>query len=229
MEHNRPPAAGSYSDLFTHGSRNQVTIQTGKADSGKVDLNTIRQKLRHRLEPSRARTQDNDDQFLPRNALREILTDNTIQLLLKQENETSSIPLTDITGNKMRIKIFAILLLIEKTAYLGHIIRQGVSDDDLPLRPGQLLKTCLGSEESVVEFFRYKQFTVDVPTWDFSAHNIQEKQYDPDIKLPFLTKSEISRGGQGIVWKVKIHCDHYKTRTQSVSWRNPMIYWVSQA
>lgn len=132
-----------------------------------------------------------------------------------QMPETTLINVNNITGDKKRIKIFAILLLIKKTKHIGPIIEQGVSDDDLPLCP-DCLKTCLRSDRLVDSFLLY-QSKVDVPVWDFSAQNIQEENYHWHRKLPFMTKCRLSSGGQGVVWRVEIHPDHYKTRIQSVS------------
>lgn len=216
MEHDQAPAGGLHLNLPTDDLPGR-SIPSGTTDPERINLKSVQKKLQENFKQSRAWAEDSVDEFLPRKALTNILTERTIQLLLHQKHETSHISWTDIIGEKKRIKIFAILVLIKKTEHVGHIIQQGVSDDDLPL--GRVrLRACLRAEDrDVKEFFLSYQYEVAVPVWDFSAHEIQEQQYDRRQQLPFLSRLPISRGGQGVVWKVKIHCDHYKTKTQSVS------------
>ncbi|KAI7779590.1 hypothetical protein LA080_000702 [Diaporthe eres] len=179
------------------------------------------------FEQSRARSDDARGELLPRKALTEILIKGTIQSLLQQKPEISHISSTDITGEKKRIKIFAILLLIKKTEYIGHIIQQVVSDDDLPLEQARS-KACLRAEDRHVKDFLSYQYEVAVPVWDPSAHKIQEQQYDRPQKLPFLSKLPIASGGQGVVvLKVNIHCDDYETKTESRSSRRKAISEMS--
>lgn len=217
MEHEQAPAGGLHTHLPTQDLQSRMIRSPGTPDSENINLKSVQKRLEENFEQSKAWAEDADDEFLPRKALTKILTEGTIQSLLQQKPETSHISSTDITGEKKRIKIFAILLLIKNTEHIGHIIQQGVSDDDLPLGRARL-KNCLRAEDRhIIDFFLSCQYGVTVPVWDFSAHKIQEEQYDRLQQLPFLTKLLISSGGQGVVWKVKIHCDHYETKTQSVS------------
>lgn len=203
------------SHLPAHEVPSRVATSSDTADPERTDLKTVRRRLRSSFKPSRTRTDDGSDEFLPRNALEEVLTDKTIQLLLMQKPKTRLINVDSITGENKRIKIFAILLLIKKTKRIGPFIEQGVSDGDLPLSQG-CLKTCL-KKPRLVDSFQLYQGRVNAPMWDFSAQNIQEEKYCLHRKLPFLTKCRLSSGGQGVVWKVKIHPDHYETNIQSVS------------
>lgn len=227
MEQDQASASGLHPHLPTHDLPGLVITPSGTLNSENVDLKSIQKRLEENFKESRTWEWDTDHEFLPRKSLTKILTEGTIQSLLQQKPETSHISLADITGDKKRVKIFAILLLIKKTEHIGHMIKQGVSDEDLPLRRSRL-KTCLRAEDRhVKEFFLSYQYEVAVPTWDFSAHKIQEEQYDRDQRLPFLTKLPISSGGQGIVWRIRIHRDHYETKTQSVGCseiRPPKIY-----
>lgn len=216
MEQDQASAGGLHPHLPIHDLPGLMITPSGTPNSENLDLKSIQKRLEENFEESRTWEWDADHGFIPRKALTKILTEGTIQTLLQQKPETSHISLADITGDKRRVKIFAILLLIKKTEHIGHMIKQGVSDDDLPLRRSRL-RTCLRAEDRhIKEFFLSYQYEVAVPTWDFSAHEIQEEQYDRDQRLPFLTKLPISSGGQGIVWRIKIHRDHYETKTQSV-------------
>lgn len=215
MEHVLPLAEGSSSGLPAHELPIRTTTKSGTADRDKADLKTVRKELRASFKPSRAWTEDANDEFIPRKTLTNILTHKTIQSLLHQKPKSSLVNLDDIIGEKKRIKIFAILLLIKKTQHIGHLIQQGVSDDDLPLGQDRL-KTCLRLEDRPVKDFLSYQYEVNVPVWDFSAHEIHEEHYNRRQQIPFLRKHRVSSGGQGIVWRVEIHRDHYETKTQSV-------------
>lgn len=221
MEQDQAPVGGLLSHSPTQDLLGHMVTPSGTPDPEKLDLQSIQKRLEENFKQSRAWEEDADDLFLPRKALTKILTGGVIKSLLQEKPETSHISLVDITGEKRRIKIFAILILIKKTELIGHIIQQGISDDDLPLGRARL-KACLRAEDRhVKDFFLSYQYEVAVPAWDFSAHEIREEQYDRHQRLPFLTKSPISSGGQGKIWKIKIHRDHYETKTQSVSRSDP--------
>lgn len=207
--------------LPAHSNRtaNEVQSRVALSDSSdpeSTDLETIREILYGSFKTSRAWSDDGSDLFLPRNALGNILTEKTIRLLLMKVPETHMISVEEITGEKKRIKIFAILLLIGETKHIGPIIEQGVSDDDLPLYKDRL-ESFLPKPPRLADLFVTYQCRVDVPVWDFSPHNFREENYYWHRKLPFMTKCRLSSGGQGVVWKVEIHPDHYETKIQSVS------------
>lgn len=218
MKHDQPCAGGPLPQLPANDLPDRVNASpgTGTPDLESKDTRIVRKRLHGRFEPSRARADDNSDKFLPKKALTEILTDRTIKSLLQQSPETNLVSVSDITGDKRRVKIFAILLLMKKTECIGYMIQRGVSDADMPLG-WDLVKDCLKFEDSLAESFLFYQSGVDVPVWDFSAHSIQEKGYDWNQKLPFLSKRPLSSGGQGVVWRVEIHRDHYETKVESVS------------
>lgn len=224
MAHDQPSARKSHPHSHTHELASQVT---GTSELGIRDIKIVERRLRGRLEPSTA--PDLTQKFLPRNALTEILTDHTIQSILQQTQkpDTDLIDLAEITGRKKRIKIFAILLLIGKTEHLGHLIQQGFSDDDLPLGPDHLTR-CLGSY-ATADYFLVSQFRVLVPVWNFSAPDIHEEEYHDYQKLPFLTKCKLGSGGQGKVWSVEVHREHFTTRTRTVCRSNPMAPFIDHA
>lgn len=163
-----------------------------------MDMYTVRKKLWDSFQPSRAWTEAVDYDFLPRKALTAILTEKTIQLLLRENPETTGIDLNDITGPKKRIKIFVILLLVEKTQRLGHVIQQDITNDDLPLIWDRL-RTCLGDEAVTIKAFLSSHYEIHVPIWNFSVHKVQEVKYDRDQRLPILLKRPLSSDGQGVV------------------------------
>lgn len=71
---------------------------------------------------------------------------------------------------------------------------------------------------SLANLFRFTQFLVDIPTWTFYSKNIEKIQFHKDHRLPFLCKHWIASGGQGTVWKVRIHAAHFQTKIETVGW-----------
>lgn len=60
------------------------------------------------------------------------------------------------------------------------------------------------------------QNVVNVPSWKFPGGHIHKEDYGCRF-LPFQEKVWLSSGGQGTVWRVKIHRDHFDPDTQTVS------------
>lgn len=164
--------------------------------------------------------EDDGDQFLPRNIIAGILTESTIQSLLREKDTTKGIPLSTIVGDETRIKLFAILILMKRTKYLRHMIRRGLWDNHLPLTKRSLESILPSSQDnsSFVDRFVIHQSLVAVPTWDFTSPDMQEAEYPLRFhNMPFLKKRKLSNGGQGLIWKVEIHPAHFTgTRTGSV-------------
>lgn len=218
-------------------------LQPNSNDSTYNKFHLVIKRLKNRMRPCASSTSDDVEAFLPKNALTDVLTDENICWLLKQRHETNRIMVADIKGQKPRVKIFAILLLMDAIEHIGHIIQNGLSDEDLPFglkhfeqckgssaysRSSQNSSSdeqSLGSSDSrshygtvdpITQNFQHYQFLVDVPTWTFSADKISKKEYHLHQKMPFLKKEKLSSGGQGTVWKVRIHKAHYQTKIQSV-------------
>lgn len=200
-----------------HEPPSQTDSLSDSIELAETDTCTVRNRLWASFKPSKARAEAVDYDFLPRKALTAILTQQTVESLLKEIPHTNCIDSVNITGRERRVKIFAILLLIEKTEHIGRFIQQGLTDNDLPLNRVRL-QTCLREEAATIRAFLSRQYEVHVPVWDFSAHEIQEVKYDWEQKLPLLLKLPLGGGGQGKVFKVKIHGDHYETKTQSNRW-----------
>lgn len=176
----------------------------------------IQNKLRDSFEPSNNWEADGSQEFLPRNSLLEALSEKNIELLLHQRAETKEIKLNAITSGEKRIKLFAILILIDEYVTIARFIEQGIWDSELPMNRNQLLQ-CSGLRGNSVDSFMWYQRVVDVPTWRFSVHDIRKERYHWHRVLPFQEKTKLSSGGQGVVWKVKIHRDHFDPFTQVVS------------
>lgn len=174
---------------------------------------TVAQRLRERLEPQN----DLVGRFLPKSALTDILIGSTIQSILQQlhKPDTDPIDLQHIIGAQRRVKILAILLLTGNAEYLAHFIQHEICDNNLPLQQCDLVR-CFGLYTGIVDTFIMYQSKVNVPVWDFPSPDISEQVYHEEQRLPFLTKEELGRGGQGKIWRVRVHQDHYRTRAPSV-------------
>lgn len=156
--------------------------------------------------------------FLPKEAIESVLTESTIDLLLQRIPDAKGISLGDITGDRKRVKLLSILLLAEKVDRLKHLIEKGIFDVDLPVELDRLRRAdCSGRKRAIVDPFFLLQFRVCVPVLDFSKDTIEEEKLHKDHLLPFSTKKELGKGGQGRVWKVKIPRGNFTTRTSSVS------------
>ncbi|KAL2277521.1 hypothetical protein FJTKL_15437 [Diaporthe vaccinii] len=190
--------------------------------SDRKGLRAIKTKLEDGRKQCVALLEDDGDEFLPRNIIAEILTESTIQSLLREKDTTSGIHLSAIVGGETRIKLFTILILMKKTQYLRRMIRRGLLDNNLPLSKRSLESIFPTSQNnsSFVNRFVIHQSLVTVPTWDFTSPDIEEGEYPLRFhNLPFLKKEKLSNGGQGLIWKVEIHPAHFTgTRTGSSRW-----------
>ncbi|KAK2616004.1 hypothetical protein N8I77_002724 [Diaporthe amygdali] len=215
------PTSGSQGRAAEWAGLNNAT-STAHTDLDKTDLRTIKSKLQDGRKQSVALVEDYGDQFLPRNLIEDILTEPTIQSLLLEKDTTSRIRLNTIIGDKERIKIFTILVLMKRTKHLRRIIRRGFWDDDLPLSKRSLesIFPTLQDNSSFVDRFIIHQSSVAVPAWDFTTPDMEEKDYPLRFhNMPFLKKQKLSNGGQGLIWKVEIHPAHFiGTRTGSNRW-----------
>lgn len=176
----------------------------------------IQNKLRDSFKPSNNWVSDGSEEFLPRNSLLEALSGKNIKSLLHQRAETKEINLDAIMSGEKRIKIFAILILIDEYVKRQRFIEQDVWDSELPMNRNRVM-SCSGLGGNSVDSFMWYQRVVDVPTWRFSLRDIRKEEYHWHRVLPFQEKTMLSRGGQGVVWKVKIHRDHFDSFTQVVS------------
>ncbi|QPC73202.1 hypothetical protein HYE68_003954 [Fusarium pseudograminearum] len=143
---------------------------------------------------------------------------------------------------RSRKEIFAILSLIDKISTIESFIQDGLFDHDLPFRylrqtdslDGStrpwVMKTCdLHKESREIPFFRKwsnkdaelfegRQCKVHIPvftgipeTTDKPTHYLLAKK----ANLPYISKTEVGRGGFGAVDRVEIHASHAITSGNS--------------
>lgn len=194
-------------------------IGTQRSGTGGKLLNSVKEKLQRRMESSAWIVDEEEESFLPRNSLLEILTEEMVRDLLWESWETFLIKPRDITGDVKRIEILATLLLIPGgIKHIDIFIKKGICDNDLPISR-KVLRSYFALEYSlsVPDSFFLCQYSIHVPTWKFLPYRIDFLKYDWRQVLPFTEKTKFSRGGQGTVWKVRIHNDHYSSKACTVS------------
>jgi hypothetical protein len=103
------------------------------------------------------------------------------------------------------IKVFSILLMINKGSYIqDFILRDNLSDSSLPFDLGneRILEDENG--KSFYDEFNYAQ-------WQFCApmfHLHMDTRFDEQFILPFTKKEKIHDGGTVAVYKIEIHPDY---------------------
>ncbi|KAK9414557.1 putative Protein kinase domain-containing protein [Seiridium unicorne] len=134
---------------------------------------------------------DIEKQFLPQNEIVNVLTKDVIREILRQKLMIQDIELNNLVGKisgtgsgtkqTELIKIFAILVLIDRVDYIQEFIKAGFCDKDLPFtNKGDL----------------------------YPSNDVHEKRFHNLTRLPFLETEVKSYGGQGEVSKVTIHHAH---------------------
>jgi hypothetical protein len=228
---------------------------------GEDDKVDIQQALR----AAQVKTGKENKHFLPRDALDRILTPGCVSRDLAKlkdphHHHKPLIPRERLSWytaqvctkfqapsqstSASRIKIFAILALIEKIGSIVDFIHGGISDTDLPFiltddhESGSLRlyrKDTSGNgripivafEEPVrwpaylLQVFDEWQWKVLVPYFHFSTAEkprVREYHLEKNTILPFIEEdsSERKRGGFGDVWRVKIHPAHHNLSGNSV-------------
>lgn len=187
--------------------------------SGGRLVNMIQDQILDRMRSSAWGDDEDEGFFLPKHALREILTDERVRDLLWERPETALIKLSDISGPFKRTEMLATLLLIPcGIRHIDVFIKRRLCDNNLPITR-KLLRSYFPSEVGLSvpdSFFQY-QYWIHVPTWVFSSYEIDFAHYDRRYVFPFTESKVLSRGGQGTVWKVRIHGDHYSSKACTVS------------
>jgi hypothetical protein len=141
-------------------------------------------------------------------------------------------------------KIFSILVLIGRPGRIRAFVEEGVRDSDLPLvkkfkKNGvQFSLVRANAKDKRLKCFKYWRYATLV-----KFAEIQEKLLAPffskgprgnlrifPIKegetLPFTTFSQIKRGRDGDIFKVKIHLEHYAFEAYTVSLSYGIIYYT---
>ncbi|KAL0942010.1 protein kinase [Colletotrichum truncatum] len=220
----------------------EVVQPEGEPDTLKTensDKDVKLQGLRTAMLEARVETIEGQH-FIPISLVNELLTEQRVKEELMQSlSEASSHELDEIcqqvcsqpnpnaASSSLRfLRVFAILVLIGRSADIREFIRSGISDKDLPLSEKQLQQTRDGETST-------ERRAIDLPHWD---SELKEKfvRYQWEINVPFFSQSESPSkirfykldaktilpftndktpdsiyGGFSEVSKVKIHSSHH--------------------
>ncbi|KAH8761295.1 hypothetical protein BGZ57DRAFT_858249 [Hyaloscypha finlandica] len=100
------------------------------------------------------------------------------------------------------VKVFSILLMINKASYIkAFILRDDLSDSSLPFGPGN--ERILEDEErkSFYDAFVHAQWQFCAPVFHFQM----ETRFDEHLILPFTKKEKLHDGGMAAVYKIEMH------------------------
>ncbi|KAF2465702.1 kinase-like protein, partial [Lindgomyces ingoldianus] len=190
-----------------------------------------REKIADLLRRSQVHTENLGEAFLPPKVLEEILTEERIRMEIEayrdqQPDSWCGQGLNDC-ANLIRcryLKIFAILILLDKGEDIGKFIEEGVSDEDLPLVETQVRHMSdlvrskspnnpLGCFDTWMihereQFSRY-QYRVNLPflSFDTETNSVRHVDFTPQTILPFSECGGSIEGIYSRISKIKIHRD----------------------
>lgn len=165
--------------------------------------------------------------FLPLNSLDELITTDSVeaQLSLSDRLPWSRLPGEVVQHAK---KVFAILVLIDKPRAIKKLLREGLTDEHLPLFPkgdgsdnilvsarGKIFQSFATWHNSAkVAVFLEKQWVVQAPVLDATDSDIT---LNPKCVLPFYNIVELGEGQSSRVYKGELHPAHQKGLKVSVT------------
>jgi hypothetical protein len=191
---------------------------------------------------------DKDARFIPINMIETILTQETVQDILKQEFPELQSPESKPELGKLaqdicpsRRRLFALLLLNSKAACIKCFVKCGITDMDFPFaqapNPSESAEVhprgdveyerplnCLGRWKPYeVEWFLGWQHVVASPFFDLGPGSLYLYTLPKDSVLPFIESERAGEGGHANVSKVLIHPAHHNFPTQ------PVRKWTAQS
>lgn len=201
-----------------------LTFCGGKERLVGEEEHPISKRLRASLLPKEAKR---EDQFLPESDLEQILSTETIGRFLKEAVTRDGDVLKTVnverdilpveTSDYRRVKILAVLILIEKPAFIVHFIHRKAWDTNLPLASNhEIFKDA--DHGRFTDDFCLWQWAVLAPCLDFTG--MEHCIVEPQVRMPFLDHLEWTKsrqGAHGRVLKTSIHDDYQKRRYSSVS------------
>lgn len=157
--------------------------------------------------------------FLPLDSLDETITTESVKAQLSWEDRTfrSGLPREVVQHAK---KVFAILVLIGDPRAIKGLLGEGLTDEYLPLSPGDPYCSSLVSahrdktfqspvtwDEFRVALFLEKQWVVQAPVLDTTGIHIA---LHPRCPLPFQSIDEVGWDESGRVYRGALHPAHQK-------------------
>lgn len=184
---------------------------------------------------------DKDAVFIPISKIESILTQETVQDILKQEfpelqSAESKPDLDKLTQDicPSRRRLFALLLLNLSAGCIKCFVNCGVTDMDFPFAQApnsseltevhprgdveyQRPVDCFSEwKPSEVEWFLRWQHVVASPFFDLAPESLYLYILPKDSVLPFIESESAGEGGHANVWKVLIHPAHHNCPSEQV-------------
>jgi len=212
--------------------RNQTSSNNSfEADSLKVQIRSARIEC-----PQRSHCY-----IVPNSALESLITVTNVEKDIRarsHDNELSELDNVAESTCRTARKVFAILACMKKGPEICSLLRDGISDEDLPLTrcktngeymlrrtSGIPIKTFERWNDKDIEKFDRIQWWMLAPVFEDKEHY----ELDKNIILPFIpfkTNPEMEKkkeGGYSEVWAARLHHAHHKFWEPSKSevWRYP--------
>ncbi|KAF4813508.1 Mitogen-activated protein kinase 12 [Colletotrichum tropicale] len=162
--------------------------------------------------------------FLPHSEIMQILGVTTVADILKTVRNTAEYSHDSISAekdicgeseNRRRIRIFAILMFINKPCYIAGFKKNDIWDDQLPLDAQTHGEIFQGWEPRDVWIFCKWQYKMLAPVFDCTT--TQHYQFSLKHPMPFLDELVFRQersGAHGSVSKIRIHGDHQIWKSQ---------------
>lgn len=162
---------------------------------------TVDRSLRSRLLARVQRVLDTNEQFIPVGDLKEILTDDLIEVELQNHGLGYLSSFVFRRGKR----VFAILLAIQKLGALRDLMKKDYGDNHLPMEDAKLCSVFSNWSHDTRKQFIEFQWTLLAPVFSEGQHLILAD----DTRLPFIKTEPIASGeNSGGVHRIEIHRDH---------------------
>lgn len=186
--------------------------------------------------------------FLPRDDLQSILNKDSIKQFLGSRSEhhpTRVLQICDYICGTGALKIFAILLLINKSESIYDFFLEDVHDEDLPFtrrRQGggrfhlslkrsdsdHPLKSSENWEALHIDLFDEYQWRVLTPCFHYDSGSIPLFYHlNERTVLPWMESSLVAEGGFARIFRVRIHPAHHNFHHISVRSFKPLLNAVT--
>ncbi|KAK4443845.1 hypothetical protein QBC34DRAFT_198771 [Podospora aff. communis PSN243] len=207
-------------------------------NDGKSVAQVLHSELRKSRVPSMIdqRPEDEQDQFLPINALYKILDTTSVASLMRElspdaTSQQLQLKVDEITGGhdeynsggRCRRRILGILLFSKRLDGLNAFIEDDIWDEDLPIlrqgdstdcrtrsNPERINKTLFRNWElNDMLLFDAYQYMFHVPFFDLRDDGLCSYELSPKIRLPWNSLQKVYTEGGCTLYRVEIHSAHH--------------------
>ncbi|KPM37795.1 hypothetical protein AK830_g8764 [Neonectria ditissima] len=204
-----------------------------KPPAGKA-VKSVQEFIRDEIEKNLAwSAKDDEQEYLPIDAFEKIFTAECIESFIRErfpaltdaEFQSKIIQIVSDRPGQGRRRILGALIFMKKSEYIDDFIREGISDDDLPLKrvrglPREFITQTRTSETTntkllrqwdrvdVDSFYRYQNYFF-VPFFKINPGSLHSYMLAKDTRLPWQEYEHKTSGGIGIVHRLQIHKSHH--------------------